>query len=335
MDKYKLVVFGDEWDVYKVAYRDWIENPKIVYIPTFRPQGFLGTLQRLHLNPKLNAVVNLPWKWMWNKCILRDVGKGRMCFLILDKWLRMEGGIALLPYLREHYPDAMIVCYAQDLLEKIEDLYWKRAVDVDYVKRYADLFVSYDKDDAARYGILYYPTVYSPICMDGVKGNYRYDLFFLGRDKGRLGKLVDICMAAKDRGLKCRFVMLGVPLKDRIECEGMEYEDCAVPYMENLRCCAESRCVVELLQTLASSPTYRTWEAISLNRKLLTNQTVIKKEEVYDERYVSVFHDVDDIDWDFVKRPVPFADANPFQEQIRPEALIRFLERELKIEIGR
>jgi hypothetical protein len=335
MNKYKLIVFGDEWDVYKVAYRDWIENPKILYIPTFRPKGFLGMLQRIHLNPKLNAVVNLPWKWMWNKSILRSVGTGKTCFLILDRWLRMEGGIALLPYLRKHYPDAVIVCYAQDLLEKIEDLYSKRPVDVDYVKRYANLFVSYDKDDAARYGILYHPTVYSPVQKGNGTGDFHYDLFFLGRDKGRLDKLVNICKAAKERGLKCRFVMLGVPQKDRIECEGMEYENCSVPYMENLRCCAESRCVVELLQNQASSPTYRTWEAISLNRKLLTNQTVIKKEHVYDERYISVFHDVDDIDWNFVKKPIPFADTNPFQEKIRPEALIRFMERELKIEIER
>ena len=42
MDKYKLVIFGDTWDVYQTAYQELIENPKVVYIPTFRPKGFKG-----------------------------------------------------------------------------------------------------------------------------------------------------------------------------------------------------------------------------------------------------------------------------------------------------
>ena len=59
MDKYKLVIFGDTWDVYQTAYQELIENPKVVYIPTFRPRGFKGLLQRIQFNPKLNAVIKI------------------------------------------------------------------------------------------------------------------------------------------------------------------------------------------------------------------------------------------------------------------------------------
>lgn len=335
MDKYRLIVFGDDWDVYRVAYRDWIEDPKIVYIPTFRPKGLSGFLQKVHFNPKLNQMIQLPGKQCWNDSYLQGVVEDKMCFLMTDHWMRMEGGIKLLPYLRKKYPEARVVCFAQDLMAMIRDHYLCRPVDVDYLKKYADLVISYDKEDAQRYGILYHPTVFSPIHIEqGMFGDH-YDLFFLGRDKGRLNHLVNICRAATERGLKCHFIMLEVPCNERVECDGMVYSDEPIPYMDNLRYCAESRCVVEMLQHHASSPTYRTWEAISLNKKLMTNSESIKDSEIYDERYISVFHDESDFDWDFVERTDVFQGGNPYQELIRPEALVKFIEKELNIKIDR
>ncbi len=335
MDKYKLIVFGDDWDVYQVAYRDWIENPKIVYISTFRPQGVLGVLQRVHFNPKLNHVINLPGKKCWNGSYLRGVAGDKMCFLITEHWMRMEGGIELLPYLRQNYPEARIVCFAQDLMATIRDHYLCKPVDVGYLKKYSDLVISYDKEDAQRYDIMYHPTVFSSIRMEKRMSGNRYDLFFLGRDKGRLKHLVNICKAAKERELRCHFIMLEVPLEERVVCDGIVYSDVPITYMDNLRYCAESRCVVEMLQNNASSPTYRTWESIALNKKLMTNNVSIKDSEIYDERYISVFHDENDFDWDFVKKIESFLGENPYQEQIRPEALVKFVEGKLNIEIDR
>ena len=262
MDRYRLIVFGDHWDVYRVAYRDWIENPKIVYIPTFRPKGWMGLLQRMHFNPRLNRVIKMPWKKCWNESYLRGVKEDKMCFLITEHWMRMEGGIELLPYLRKKYPESRIVCFAQDLLATIKDHYLRQPVDVDYLKKYADMVISYDKEDALRYGVSYHPTVFSPIHVEEGMTGHRYDLFFLGRDKGRLKHLVNICKAAKERGFKCHFVMLAVPYGERVECDGIVYSDASIPYMDNLRYCAESRCIVEMLQHHASSPTFRTWESI-------------------------------------------------------------------------
>ena len=66
MDKYSLVVFGGQWDVYQVAHRDWIEDPLVRYVSTFRPAGLLGQVQRLHFNPRINAICSLPFKPCWN-----------------------------------------------------------------------------------------------------------------------------------------------------------------------------------------------------------------------------------------------------------------------------
>ena len=67
----------------------------------------------------------------------------------------------------------------------------------------------------------------------------------------------------------------------------------------------------------------------------MTNSESIKDSEIYDERYISVFHDESDFDWDFVERTDVFQGGNPYQELIRPEALVKFIEKELNIKIDR
>ena len=337
MNNYRLIIFGDDWDVYLTAYKDLIDDTQISYIPNFRPKGLLGQLQRIHFTPQLNHLVSIPGKSWWNPLILRHIKKEqRPCFLILDKWLRMECGIRLLPYLKKHYPEAPIVCFTQDLIDTIIDIYSRRHIDLDYIKQYTDLFISYDAIDAKKYALLYHPTVFSAIPTDVSQRKETYDLYFLGRDKGRLQTLVTICNEARQRGLRCKFVMLEIPQDQRIECEGIVYSDSLVSYRQNLEDCAASNCIIELLQQDAQSPTFRTWEAISLNKKLLTNNTNIRHSEVYDTRYISVFGDEKTIDWDFISSgDASPNEKNPYQEIIKPETLIQFIEDKLQIQIER
>ena len=335
MDKYKLVIFGDTWDVYQTAYQELIENPKVVYIPTFRPKGFKGLLQRIQFNPKLNAVIKIPGKQRWNPCYLRQVKEEKVCFLVMNHWLRMESGIQLFPFLRSHYPESRIVCFTQDLMETIIDHYTHRPFDVQHVKKYVDLFISYDPNDAQRHQVEYHPTVFSTVTMDANEETDGYDLYFLGRDKGRMRTLVAIAQEAKRRGLKCKFIMLQVPDTKKVECEGIEYVDAPLSYKENLRNGMKSKCIIEMLQKKAASPTFRTWETISSNKKLLTDNVSIRETEWYDERYISVFNDETNIDWDFIASEQPFPQGNPYQARIRPESLVRFMEDKLNIQIDR
>ena len=336
MNKYHLVILGVEWDVYRVAYQDLIDNPRITYISTFRPRGIKGLFQRMHLNPFVNRLMHLPGKHLWNATIFKDVERGKVCFFGMERWLRHESGMKVLSYLRTHFHDAKIVCFTQDLIETIIDKYTHRVLDVDYVKRYADLFISYDKNDAERYGLYYHPTVYSPITIAPPPDEPVVDLFFLGRDKGRLPLLIEIAREAARRGVTCRFLLIGVPKKQRLLCEGIYYLDGELSYDENIEACAHARCLLEAIQPHAGSATFRTWETIMLNRKLLTNNIQIKDSDVYDGRYVSVFSDVTDIDWNFITTPLAFPDGcNPFQEQIRPESLVRFIEKQIGITIDR
>lgn len=333
MTKYKLIIFGDPWDVFQVAHKDWIDNPSITYISTFRPNGWLGLIQRFQFNPKLNSIIKMPLKSRWNSYCLREIKGDRFCFLVTGYWLRHESGIKLLPYIRSHYPLSRIVCYFQDLIETNIDLYSHKVIDIDHIRKNADILISYDKNDAKKYHAFYHPTVYSPIAVEPIDEENLYDLYFLGYDKGRLPLLLNICEEAKKRGFKCKIIMIEVPKEKRIICEGVEYINKPISYHENLRYCASSRCILELLQHAATSATFRTWETIMLNKKLITNNQSIKESEMYDSKYISVFRDATDFDWSFVKETNNIQQKNPYQELIRPQALVRFIEEKLQIDI--
>lgn len=334
MKPHHLVVFGSDWDVYQYAFRDFIDNPAIDYIPTFRPKGWKGMIQRVHFNPKLNRILPLPFKKAWTPDYLPAIPEGATpCFLILENWLRMESVTHLLPYLRSLYKDATIVCFMQDLLPSIKDLYTGEIISVDYLNEYCNLVVTYDEKEACEQGIAYFPTVFSPLELYSSEGEPTADLYFLGRDKGRLPMLAQICSEAAKRGLRCAFYLLEVPEEQRIEQEGLFYISKPMPYRENLKHVANSKCVVELLQPEARSATFRLWEAIMLNRKLLTVNPQIKELAFYSPEYVATFTNASDVPWDFLSSESAYKMDNPYKEAIRPAALLHFIEEKTGIRI--
>lgn len=333
---YRLIVFGSDWDVYLTAYRDLVHNERVCYIPTFRPSGMLGLLQRLHFNPALNHILPLPGKSCWNPLILRQARirqDENLCFLVLETWLRMEQGIHLLPYLKQHYPQAKIVIFTQDLIPTIIDHYTQAPMDVDYIKQYADLWISYDRTDAENHGISYFHTVFSPVQLPEDDSVPESDLFFLGADKGRLPLLVQIAQQAIAHGLRPRFILTGVPVEQRVAQEGIEYLSGEMAYAQNLQLVRRAHCVLEVLQPTASSPTFRTWEALSLGRKLLTNHLAIQASEFFRPEQIQTFSSVENIPWDFLRAELPAATSAC--EAIRPERLLAYIDQQLSIHLLR
>ena len=337
---HKLVVLGSDWDVYTHAFSDFIASEAIYYIPTFRPSGGIsGAIQRLHLNPKLNSYLSLPCKGIWGWRIVNKIRKeakeAPVCILILENWLRMESALQMLPKLRKSFPSAKIVCFAQDLVTRIDDMYTLQHTDTEYAKRYCDLFITFDTNDAKRYDIEYFPTVFSYPRNISNAPNGKYDMYFLGRNKGRAALLAELSKRAKEHNLTTNFLIVEDETDTSAPTDGLRYTSKGITYEENLRNVAGCNCIVELLQKSAASPTFRLWETICFNKKLLTNNLSIKESPFYDSRYVSTFSSMEDIDWEFIKNIAEpaFPDKNPFCEQIKPASLIRFIETSLDIRI--
>lgn len=186
-------------------------------------------------------------------------------------------------YLKRNYPDAKFAIYYQDLIATHPH------TDINWIKQHFDLVLSYDYNDAERYGILYYPTPYSSIPVETGIGTEK-DLYFLGATKNRFTEIIEAYESCTQNGLKCDFNLVGVPGKQQVYKDDIHYIK-SMPYRENLSRASRSKCLLEILQKNAKGYTPRMWEAILLGKKIMTNNPTVRYSPFYDERYVSIFTD--------------------------------------------
>ncbi len=185
---------------------------------------------------------------------------------------------------------------------------------------------TFDRDDAARYGFVLTGQVYRPdsslVAPDAVPDT---DLFFVGKDKGRLQVLSEIRSMAEAAGLRCKMHVVRdrhtPPLRSE---EGLT--DADMPYAETLRWIGRSRCLIEVLQKGQKGSTLRVMEALFYGKKLLTNNPDIVSEPYYDPQRIFVFGKDDPASLRrFVERPVDRA-ADMARWRQSPYRIARWIE---------
>ncbi|MCR5502506.1 MAG: hypothetical protein K6F53_05830 [Lachnospiraceae bacterium] len=169
---------------------------------------------------------------------------------------------------------------------------------IEDLKEEFDLIVTTERADAERFGLLFMPnTFYNPLGNEVPE--VIYDLSFAGADKGRGTGVRKIAGEAKKAGVSADMRIVGNGPKNG----AVKYVP-PLPYTEIIRRDLETNCILELLQPGQTTATLRYQEAVCLNKKLLTNNPYVEQEDFYDPRFIRVFRDEKDIDWDFVKERI-------------------------------
>ena len=73
-----------------------------------------------------------------------------------------------------------------------------------------------------------------------------------------------------------------------------------MPYTEYLSNEINSNCILEILKEDTASPTFRCWEAVYYNKKLLTNWKGIRSFAYYNPGFMRYFENENDIDVSFI-----------------------------------
>ena len=197
--------------------------------------------------------------------------------------LAVESG--LVGYLKRRYPGSKFVGY-------YIDIHNARRVNIELAKETLDLLYIFDEDEANKMGIECYPLPFSK----GITS----DLMYVGQDKGRLEKLIEIYDYLENYGVKCFFYLSGVPLNKQIKRERVYYGG-MMDYDKSLYCLINSNCVLELCVGDVSSYSDRVQKAIAYGKKVLTNNPTVKRNRFYDESMFMCFDKVTDIKPEFFK----------------------------------
>ena len=213
----------------------------------------------------------------------------------------------------------------------VRNTYTRQFLDVASLKQKMDLVVSYDMGDARKYGLEYHPTVLSKI---QIPLNSKYDsyFFFIGKSKNRLYLLIELSKGLKKYGIKCNFMVLGIPPEEQKEPEYINYIDKPLTYYENLNYAANAKCLLELMQPGAVGYTFRTSEALLYNKKLITNNQPIEDAPFFNADNIVVLKDLSD---EFFERTAKMILNEEFIQYdnidiISPNHLLLFFEKKMK-----
>lgn len=320
---YNYVIFGSNWDLYRVSYSDLdgLANVKYISTPYEFRSPVLKFLYRLHWSPTISRFINLPFKSIWNSGYFKNGFQDEIpiCFIFFSPYCVYEKE-GLVKYLRKKYPGAKMVCFFQDLLVLKKDL------NINHIKNVFDLVISFDQAECKEHGLEYHQLVYSNFPVKESPEIPQSDVYFLGKAKNRLDEILKTYEHLKSKNLKCDFHLVGVNRENQVYPDEINYIQ-HMSYVENLQHIVATRWILEIMQQNGTGYTQRMCEAIAYNKKLLTNNMRITSAPFFKPQFISVFSDPCDIDalllTDITGDVVDYA----FKDQLSPKVFLLFIER--------
>ena len=225
-------------------------------------------------------------------------------------------------YLRLKYPRCKIIFHLGDFIKT------KTGIDIDNIKAFADFVVTYDHNDANEYQLTYHANAYTSLPKEMLDGQFeRCDIIFYGYAKNRADDIMRVYDKLKFSHIKCDF---NIPdLKKEYSINRPELANAHfTPYLEYLKRVQNTDCILEIIQKGSRGCTFRTWEAIAYNKKLITNNPCVVEEKFYNPQFIQVIDTIDSLDVDWIKQDVKVDYG--FADDLSPRACFEYYLEQLR-----
>jgi len=271
---------------YDIAYQDLIGKNNILFISNFllrRNKVSTFFFRYFFFFNKVKPLARYFSFFLFPRIYKDELGEGIRCFLFDERTLFLYNS-GYLEYLKSRYPSCKFICILHDKVYTITN------VNLSDIKKFFDIIFSYDLNDSHSNGFIYRPTSYS--ITDCYYKNFepKKDVIFIGQVKSRMGKILSIYSDLIKFGFDFEFYLINVKESERVELPNIIYCDW-LSYSEVLKKTLEFRCILELMQEDSKNITFRTWEAISYDKYLLTDNNFILETPFYNEKYMFLISD--------------------------------------------
>jgi hypothetical protein len=158
--------------------------------------------------------------------------------------------------------------------------------DIEYVKSCFDKVYSFDKEDCKKYGLEYFPSLYTTDCKL-LSSEYNNDIVFLGSEKGRGEILKNIYDTFAKYGVKQKYhvYMFDAPY---VEADGFTLTSKTENYKTYLEWVAKSRGILDMPQSGQIGFTLRIMESVFLKKKLVTTYKDIINYKLYSRNNIFI-----------------------------------------------
>lgn len=276
---------------YSICVRDLetLSNVIVVSYPLDYKNFFLRFLFAIHTSKKINSKLKLPLQKLWFPYYFKNKFKNdkTICFVVEATYLPLS----YIEYCRKRFPGCIFVKLHRDFMRLTQQM--NATYSEENLKRYFDYRFSYDVSEAQKYGCFSFDEFESKISIP--KKNIEYDVFFAGKAKDRMDKLINAYDKLVSLGLKCYFFITCCKKNERVARPGIEYAKKPMSYYRMLECSMKSKCLLDINQETAVGYTSRFLEGVMYNKKIITNNESVKDSKYFDKRFVLLFSNVDEI----------------------------------------
>ena len=243
------------------------------------------------------------------------VNEDPACFVFIS--YPQEG---YLKYLRRKYPHALLVKAIRDLAST------QKLFKYFYESELFDYWMSFDAGDCKKYNMIPFSEFESRIELSKNSDVESSDVFFTGRAKNRLPKLIEAYDHLTSLGQNCLFFILGAKESERIQRDGIHYIDRMMSYRRMLEYSIKTKCLLDINQEGALGYTSRFLEAVIYNKKLLTDNSSVIATKFYKSNGIYYIDNVKDVDEKFFMQEDPNYNYN---EEFSPIHFINVITKEI------
>ena len=219
-------------------------------------------------------------------------------------------------YLKKRYPGCKIIFHLGDLLSTHKNIH------INEIKRFSDLVVTYDHNDADSNDLIYHSDPYSKLPREMlINDKDKCQLLFYGYAQNREEEILSVYDIMKNNGVKCDFCVPDLSQEGCGVCPELANAK-FTPYLKYLKKVQNSDCILEIIQRGSRGCTFRTWEAIVYNKRLITNNQSVLNEEFYNPQFIQVIDSLDSINVDWIKNDV-VVDYG-YSDRLSPEECFKF-----------
>ena len=293
--------------------------PNAHYISSRIPTGIEGFFYRLFLRRKLRPFLPKRLIFHWEvkyRDVAPFISKDDENYIIFCPATRATDRITpmLLQDLRKHNPECKLIFYFIDGFERVAGMSRITTDELHAFLKNFDAAYTYDRLDSEKYNL---PFLEIPIWISHTppSSQLNKELYFCGRDKGRVDLLLKIYDRLHAVGLRCdyRIEKSGEVSYQR---EGIRFTDWAT-YDQIADEVLDTNCILEILANNNHGATLRYKEAVIYNKKLLTTNPEITQLPYYDPRWMRYFETAEDIDLEWLRavEPVDYHYKGDFSAQ--------------------
>lgn len=278
-------------------------------------------LFNIHNSGKIEKYITLPFRSVWDTLLFKKVISNFSPDYIVftSSWYSAH----LVQYFRNNIHDCKLILQFSDMVSKeLGDRYDEL---INKIPHHFDGVLVYSQEDAIKYGFTYHSIGYSPVKKELLKSTKKYDVVFVGADKGRINKIRKAYNIFTSAGLSCFFYVILVKKEDRLD-DGIIYADKVMDFEEYLSYEVSANCLFEIVQDGSSGRTYRMMESIIYNKPLITNCKEILDTPYYRSDYVQLYNDVSEINPSFVNSQHDHVNFN-YKGDFSPIRDLEFIEK--------